>query len=225
MENIKTRLSEGMSEIWQKGASAVNPAPPAMPFPRPDPARYLGPKDNPPSGPDRTMTDRESTLLAGRVKRIEQILGATLPPPVLAPSPPLREEERDHLREAAEELYWNELEWEKLTGEERLDEEFLTELAFPGFLAFVRGLLLAVTMPDALAPPRPSPEVVQDILVFLAARIVEFEGQAAASDEEDRLHRAAELKMTDRLVDLVLYLLHRLESEEVAKVEAALASE
>ncbi len=170
------------------------------------------------------MTDRESTLLSGRVKRIEQLLGAHLPPPIPTPAPPLQESERAHLREAAEELYWNELEWEKLTGEERLDEEFLTELAFPGFLAFIRGLLLTVTMPDALAPPRPSPEVVQDILVFLAARIVELEEQAAASDQEDRLHREAELKMTDRLVDLVLYLLHQLDPDSVTQVEAALAS-
>ena len=127
--------------------------------------------------------------------------------------------------EAAEELYWNELEWEKLTGEERLDEEFLTELAFPGFLAFVRGLLLSVTMPDALAPPRPSPEVVQDILDFLAARVVDLEEQTASSDGEDREHRESELKMTSRLVDLVLYLLHDLGPEEVGKVEAALVSD
>ncbi|MBT8396844.1 MAG: hypothetical protein HKO65_02210 [Gemmatimonadetes bacterium] len=169
------------------------------------------------------MTDRESTLLAGRVKRIEQVLGAPLPSPMDAPSPPLQEKERDHLREAAEDLYWNELEWEKLTGEERLDEEFLTELAFPGLLAFVRGLLLTVTMPDALAPPRPSPEVVQDILVFLAARIVELEEQASVSDEEDRIHRKAELEMTNRLVDLVLYQQHQLGPDDVAKIEAALA--
>jgi len=171
------------------------------------------------------MTDRESTLLAGRVKRIEQILGHSLPPPPAPPLPPLLEEERDHLREAAHELYWNEMEWEKLTNEERLDEEFLTEMAFPGFLAFVRGLLLSETMPDSLAPPRPSPEVVQDLLGFLAARVVELEENTAFSDGEDREHREAELKMTSRLVDLVLYNLHGFGPEEVEKVEAALASE
>jgi hypothetical protein len=171
------------------------------------------------------MTDRESTLLDGRVKRIEQILGRPLRPPLTPPAPPLQERERNHLREAAEELYWNELEWEKLTGEERLDEEFLTEMAFPGFLAFVRGLLLSVTMPDSLAPPRPSPEVVQEVLGFLAARIVDLEEQAAdTDDDDDRQHREAELKMTSRLVDLVLYLLHGFRPEEVGKVEAALAS-
>lgn len=170
------------------------------------------------------MTDRESTLLAGRIKRIEQILGHPLPPPRTPPSPPLQENERRHLQEAAAELYWNELEWEKLTGEEQLDEEFLTEMAFPGFLAFVRGLLLSVTMPDSLAPPRPSPEVVQGILDFLASRVVEQEGQAAQAQGEDHEHKEAELKMTVRLVDLVLYLLHELSPDEVAKVEAALVS-
>ena len=171
------------------------------------------------------MTDRETTLLAGRVKRIEQILGHPLPPPLAPPSSPLQDQERDYLRETAQEFYWNELEWENLTNEERLGEEFLTELAFPGFLAFVRGLLLSTTMPDSLAPPRPSPEVVQDLLGFLAARVVELEEQAALSEGEDREHRGAELKMTSRLLDLVLYALHGFGPEEVGKVEAALASE
>ena len=171
------------------------------------------------------MTDRESTLLAGRVKRIELILGHSLPLPPAPPLPPLQEKERDHLQEVAQDLYWNEMEWEKLTNEERLDEEFLTEMAFPGFLAFVRGLLLSETMPDSLAPPRPSPEVVQDLLGFLAARVVELEEKSALSDGEDREHREAELKMTSRLVDLVLYTLHGFGPEEVGKVEAGLASE
>ena len=170
------------------------------------------------------MTDRESTLLAGRVKRIEQLLGRPLSPPLPPSSPPLKDTERSHLLEAAADLYWDELEWEKLTGEERLDEEFLTELAFPGFLAFVRGLLLSVTMPDSLAPARPSPEVVQDILIFLASRIVNLEEQAAVADEEDREHRETELKMTSRLVDLVIYHLHDFGPDDVGRVEAALAS-
>ena len=171
------------------------------------------------------MTDRESTLLAGRVKWMEQVLGHPLTPPVEAPLPILQEEDRNHLLETAEDLYWNDLEWEKLTGEERLDEEFLTEMAFPGFLAFVRGLLLSVTMPDSLAPPRPSPEVVQDLLSFLSARVVDLEEQKASSDGEDREHKEAELKMTSRLVDLVLYLSHKLSPEEVTQMEAALAAD
>jgi hypothetical protein len=171
------------------------------------------------------MTDRESTLLSGRVKRIEKILGRSLPTSREAQGPPLEDGQRRYLKEAAEELYWNELEWEKITGEERLDEEFLTELAFPGFLAFVRGLLLSETMPDAKAPPRPSPEVVQDVLAFLAARVVELEEQASDSQGEDREHREVELDMTSRLVDLVLYVFFDFTPEEVEQIEAVLSQD
>jgi hypothetical protein len=171
------------------------------------------------------MTDRESTLLGGRVKRIETILGRPLGPPAAPPEPPLAEAERNHLREGAEDLYWNDLEWEKITGEEQVDEEFLTEMAFPGFLAFVRGLLLSETMPDSLAPPRPSPEVVQDVLEFLSARVVALDERSAALGGEDKEHCEAELKMTSRLVDLVLYQLHGFGPDEVKMVEAALAQE
>lgn len=171
------------------------------------------------------MTDRESTLLAGRVKRIETLLGHQLPSLPPSAEPPLQESEREHLLAGAQDLYWDELEWEKLMGEERLDEEFLTEMAFPGFLAFVRGLLLTAAMPDALVAPRPSPEVVQDILAFLATRILELEDQSGHLDGEDRDHREAELKMTSRLVDLVLYRLYGLGPDEIGRVEAALAEE
>ena len=102
------------------------------------------------------MVDRERTLLAGRVKRIQQLLGRELQAPWPS-SDPLPESDRSYLRETGEEFYWNDLEWEKLTGEEQVGEEFLTELAFPGFLAFVRGLLLEETMPDSVAPARPQP--------------------------------------------------------------------
>ncbi|MFC1575607.1 hypothetical protein ACFL5A_03035 [Gemmatimonadota bacterium] len=169
------------------------------------------------------MTDRESTLLAGRVTRIQQILGHPLPAP--PEGEPVPQGERDHLREVARDLYWNELEWEKLTGEEQLDEEFLTEQAFPGFLAFTRGLLLEEVMPDSQALARPSPQVVEDLLIFLAGRVVELEEEAAESGGEDREHREAELKMSARLLDLVLYLHYQLAPEEVAKVEDALGSE
>ncbi len=167
------------------------------------------------------MSDRETTLLAGRVKRIEQILGRELSPPQAQPHASWTEGERAYLRETAEELFWNDLEWEKLTGEERMDEAFLTELAFPGFLAFVRGLLLTETMPDSTAPPRPRPEVVDDILRFLAEKVVAFEEHAACLDGAECEHKEAELVMTDRLVDLVLYLKHGLEREDVSRVEAA----
>jgi len=180
--------------------------------------------DDGPPETDHAMTDREQTLLDGRIKRIQQLLGRSLSPVPPPPDLPLAEEDRKYLTEAAQDLYWNELEWEKLTGEERLDEEFLTELAFPGFLAFVRGLLLTVAMPDSLVPPRPSPEVVQEILAFLAGRIVDLEEQASSADGEDREHREIELKMTGRLVDLVLYRLFDLGPDDVETVEASLSS-
>jgi hypothetical protein len=167
------------------------------------------------------MADRESTLLSGRVKRIQQILGRELRPRDPT-GDPLQEKERAFLLETARELYWNDLEWEKLTGEERVDEEFLTELAFPGFLAFVRGLLLEEAQPDSPVPPRPRPEIVSEILTFLASRVVELEEDASSTGGEDRAHREAELKMTSRLVDLVLYVHYKLTSDEVNAVEAAL---
>jgi hypothetical protein len=170
------------------------------------------------------MADRESTLLTGRVTRIQQILGRPLQIGAETVEP-LPEQDAIHLRETAEELYWNDLEWEKLTGEEQLDEEFLTELAFPGFLAFVRGMLLEEVQPDSLAPPQPRPEAVSGVLEFLAARVVELEEEAAGCEGDDREHRDAELKMTGRLIDLVLYVLYRLSPEEVSEVEAELASD
>lgn len=170
------------------------------------------------------MTNRESTLLAGRVKRIEQVLDRPVAPAVSSFPVPLKPGEREHLKSSAEELYWNELAWENITGEEQLDGDFLTELAFPGFLAFVRGLLLAETMPDSLAPPRPSPEVVQDVLDFLAMRVVELDEDEGEVEGEELEHRKAELEMTNRLIDFVLYDFYGLDSDEVERVEAALLS-
>ena len=96
----------------------------------------------------------------------------------------------------------------------------LAELTFPGFLAFIRGLPLTEAMPDALAPAEPRPEVVEDVLRFLAGRVLELEEKLSedGSDPEDR--SKAELDMTSRLVDLVLYLLYGLDSGDVDKIEA-----
>ncbi len=151
---------------------------------------------------------------------MRQILGRDFPSPSPLPSPS-REGESAFLRETAEDLFWNELEWEKLTGEEKLDQAFLTEMAFPGLLAFVRGLLLAEVNADSTAPADPRPEVVDDILHFLAGRVVEFEEHASCLDGEECEHKEAELEMTSRLVDLVLYLRHGLGPEEVGRVEEA----
>ena len=166
------------------------------------------------------MSDRETTLLSGRIKRMEQVLGRELTTLPLRSHTDWKDGERTYLRETAEELFWNELEWEKLTGEEQLDDAFLTELAFPGFLAFVKGLLLSETMPDSTAPPRPRPEVVDDVLRFLARQVVEFEEHASCLDGEECEHKEAELQMTSRLVDLVLHLKLGLEPQDLHRLEA-----
>ncbi len=137
------------------------------------------------------------------------------------PSDPLTPEARGHLSEEAESLYWNELEWEHITDEEALDEGPITQLAFPGFLALIRGLLLNEVMPDSQAPASPRPQIVEDVLAFLSQRVIELEDSLADTgvSEADKLR--AELGMTSNLIDLVLYLFHELGPEDVERIEAA----
>ncbi len=160
------------------------------------------------------MNDRASTLIDARRTRMERALGRPLPQPQAADEP-LAEDERDHLLQSAQDLYWNELEWEHITDEERLDEGKLTELAFPGFMAFVRGLLLEKVMPDALAPAKPHPEVVEDALRFLAGRVVELQDRLETEEDDDPQQTQEELKMTDRLIDLVLLAYHDVDPGDV----------
>lgn len=140
-------------------------------------------------------------FVARRRARLERLLQH----PLVAPRPSgVSEERRAFLREEAEELYWNELEWEKLTSEEmsRGGSE-LVELAFPGFLSFIDALLLREANARSTVPARPRPEVVEDLLMFLARRCLEL---LPHHDAHSRLER----EMTERLVDLVLYRLHRI---------------
>lgn len=167
------------------------------------------------------MNDRAATLIAGRRERIVRVLGRALQNPP-ADESPLAEEARQHLLEEAQDLYWNELEWEHLTDEEATDQgEPLFELMFPGVLAFVRGLLLTETNLDALAPAQPRPQVVRDLLAFLAGRVLEIEEARVLDDAEDAARIKAELQMTDRLIDLVLYRYHGLHQEQIEQLEAA----
>jgi hypothetical protein len=155
------------------------------------------------SGPDSRGERRlhPEVFIARRRARLEHLLQHPLVPP--RPSG-ISEERRRFLREEAEELYWNELEWEKLTSEEmRAGGSELVELAFPGFLALVDGLLLKEVADDSLAPASPRPEVVEDILLFLATRHLEL---LVETDAQSRLER----EMAERLIDLVLYRLHGL---------------
>ncbi len=164
------------------------------------------------------MSDPVETLLAERKERLATGLGRSLELPPSSGLTPLTPEKRSYLLGEAQSLYWNELEWENITEEERMDGGGLVELTFPGFLAYVRGLLLDQVMPDALAEAEPRPEVVQDITRFLAERVVELRGALGSGDgEDDRI--SEELAMTGRLVDLVLAELYGVTPEERERLE------
>jgi hypothetical protein len=166
---------------------------------------YVPPNSSDP-GPRRLHPE---VLLARRRARLERVLQHPLVVPRATGVSP---ERRQFLREEAEELYWNELEWEKLTAEEMAaGGSALVELTFPGFLAFVDGLLLREVTADSKVPASPRPEVVEDILLFLATRCLELMSAAPGQ----RLER----EMTERLIDLVLYRLHGLEVDAAKRLE------
>lgn len=174
-----------------------------------------------PNADPKTMSDRTATLLQGRRERMARILDRPLAQPV-ADDSPLSPQAREHLLGDAQDLYWNELEWEHLTEEEAVDRgEPLIELMFPGLLAYVRGLLLTRVNPDALAPAEPRPVVVEELLHFLARRVVELEDGIDAAPAEDRDRLKGELTMTDRLIELVLYLYHGLTQEDIHLLETS----
>ncbi len=159
------------------------------------------------------MNDRVTTLLGGRRERLGQVLGRFLVPSLGVAAP---EHVRQHLLEEATDLYWNELEWEHLTHDAGDDE---VERAFAGLLAFVRGLLLRNPPPGM--DPDPRPEVVEELLRFLAGRVLELDEAISAGDvdgEPDKVRR--EIDMTDRLLDLVLYRWLELSPQEAARAEA-----
>jgi len=167
------------------------------------------------------MTDRANTLLDARRERLERLLDRRLAPPRAESDAPLTEEARGYLLGEAENLYWNDLEWEHITDEEALEEGPLTQLAFPGFLAFIRGLLLQEVMPDSMAPASPRPEVVKDVLAFLARRVVELEDGLTESSDHEAEQLRSELEMTSHLIDLVLYQYHGVGRGELERIEAS----
>jgi hypothetical protein len=173
------------------------------------------PKDTPSSSSGSDSDTRRlhpEIFLARRRARLEKLLQNPLVPPRDSGA---SAERRTFLREEAEELYWNELEWEKLMAEEMSKGgSELVEMAFPGFLAFIDGLLLKEASPDSPVPASPRPEVVEDVLLFLARRCLELLPETSA---ECRLER----EMTQRLVDLVLYRLHGLEVDGVDPFEVS----
>jgi hypothetical protein len=149
-------------------------------------------------------------FIARRRARLEQIVQS----PLVQPRPSgVTAEKRAYLREEAEELYWNELEWEKLTEEEMSKGgSALVEFAFPGFLAFIDGLLLKKANADSPVPAQPRPEVVEDVLLFLGTRCLELMPDTAPA-------RSLEREMTERLIDLVLYRLHGLVVDGIDRIE------
>ena len=120
-------------------------------------------------------------------------------------------------RREAEELYWNELAWEELTDEELVAGGHLTEMVFPGVLAFVEGLLVERAPADSPAPARPHPDAVEEILAFLGERCAELTAQLEAGADSQRVVWAR--SMTCQLVDLVLYRLYGLSAAEREQLE------
>ncbi|MCH1571806.1 MAG: hypothetical protein L7S64_10725 [Longimicrobiales bacterium] len=167
------------------------------------------------------MSERAATLLAGRRERIERVLERGLDAPTAGANEPITDETRSYLLSEVQDLYWNEIEWEHITDEESLDVGPLAELTFPGFLAYVRGLLLSEVMPDSLSPANPRPQVVSDTLDFLATRVVKLQDELVGPDDGEGEQLQAEMKMTHRLIDQVLYLYHGLNEADVARVEQA----
>lgn len=164
------------------------------------------------SSPAEPRRLHPEVFIARRRARLERLLQHSLVPPRDSGASP---ERRRFLREEAEELYWDELEWERLTAEEMSQGgSELVEFAFPGFLAFIDGLLLDEVNADSAAPATPRPEVVEEVLLFLATRYLEL---LAETDPE----RVLEREMTERLTDLVLYRLHDLPVDGVDRFELA----
>jgi len=153
-------------------------------------------------------------LIEARRRTLKETVGRPLRAP-LADESPLREDRRRYLLEELQELYWNDLEWENVTGEEALDGGPLTQLTFPGVLAYVRGLLLTEVPDDSPVGPQPRPQVVEDFLSYLAGRILELEDQLADGDGRDAEDLDRDLRMTSGLLDQVLLIYHGVSPEDV----------
>ncbi len=161
-----------------------------------------------PEAAQEIVESRRARLLSHVDRRLERVSGAgeRLSPESLA-----------HLVRDAEELYWNELAWEELTDEERVAGGHLTELVFPGFLAYVDGLLVDRVPLDSQAPAQPRPEAIEAILHFLAERLAIATSKLERGADDESLVWARVL--TSHLIDLVLYRLYRVTSEEAEALE------
>jgi len=147
-----------------------------------------------------------------RRARLKDAVGRPLRPLGEGAEPPAPEH-AEYLLNEAEELFWNELAWEELTDEEVIGGGHLTELVFPGFLAFIEGLLVERVPADSLAPARPHPDLVEALLIFVAERHLAFTAELENGVDSERVVWAR--SMTARLVDLVLSRLYGLSVEEL----------
>lgn len=157
------------------------------------------------------MPDASHAYVDARRSRIANALKRDLQP-VGSGSESLAADRLASFRSEAEALYWNELTWEQLTDEEAIGGGHMTELVFAGFLAFVDGLLVDRVPSDALAPARPHPDAVEEILRFLAERYGVTTAQLEGGADSQKLVWAR--AMTSQLIDLVLFRLYRVGSSE-----------
>lgn len=140
------------------------------------------------------------------VERRRAFLQERLPRPLVRPpAPDTPPAVREHLRREAEDLYWNELAWEEITGEETAAGGPLPEMVFAAFLAFVDGLLPG-------DPSRARVDVVDDILGFLGEQWARFGLDLERGEDSGRAAYARAL--TAELVDRVLWRLYELSPEE-----------
>jgi len=132
---------------------------------------------------------------------------------------PLSPEGLDNFKRQGEDLYDNELAWEELTDEEAIPGGHLTEMVFSGFLALIEGLLVERVPADALAPARPHPDAVEEILTMLGDKYLDLTAYVESGADSQKLVYAR--VMTGRLIDLVLYRLYALDAREIDRLEAA----
>jgi hypothetical protein len=179
--------------------------------------RFPNPVARPPEMTPHAAPRRPHPLVEAHRSRILARLTRSADPP-RAGSPPLVPERKQYLVKEAEDLYWNELAWEELTEEERVGGGPVTELVFPGFLAFVDGLLLDATRYRGSNGSGPHPDVIEEILRFLAERHATATSQLGQGADSENLVWAR--AMTAHLIDLVLYRLYGLSREEREELEA-----
>jgi hypothetical protein len=162
------------------------------------------------AGIGQAYVERRRTRICGALDRPAPAAGAD--------AEPLPSDRLEFMRRDGEDLDWNELEWEELTDEEVIPGGHLTEMVFPGFMAYIRGLLVENVPDDALAPARPHPDAVEEILGFLGERFAETTTELENGADSQKL--VWQRHMTARLIDLVLYRLYRLTPAEQERLEA-----